>query len=215
MKIRLTPVLSGICLAAALVLPAGAVPSVYDITVDHATGGLGTGPFGSVSLNQNGTGVDFIVHINTGYGFVLTGSADFMNFKFNATGVSLSDITITQNAPNTLTAQTPAPGHSFDGDGTGQFGFGITGAPGQGSGGSDPFSTDIKFNVADSTISDFTVPNNLNFLFVVDVISPNGNTGPAAVPGGRQVPDGGSTMSLLGAGLVGLSLVRRKFGKKS
>lgn len=209
----LKPLLCGICLAAGLALPAGAVPVVYDITVDHATGGLGTAPFGTVSLNQNGTSVDFTVHINTGYSFVLTGAGDFMDFKFNATGVALGDITITQNAPKTLIAQTG----SFNGDGTGQFGFGITG-DGQKNGGAGAFgSVDLKFNVAGSTISDFTTANNLGFLFAVDLLSPNGNTGPAAVQGPprRQVPDGGSTAALLGAGLLGVGAVRRKLSKKA
>jgi hypothetical protein len=212
MKMTLKPLLCGICLAAGLALRAGAVPVVYDITVDHASGGLGPAPFGTVSLNQNGSGVDFIVHINTGFNYVLTGAADFMDFKFNATGVALSDITITQNAPKTLIAQTG----SFNGDGTGQFGFGITG-DGQKNGGAGKFSSDIKFNVANSTISDFTTANNLGFLFVVDILSPNGNTGPAAVQGPprRQVPDGGSTAALLGAGLLGVGAVRRKLGKKA
>lgn len=218
MKISFAKLLSGACLATALVLPAGAVPVVYDITVDHSSGtGLGTPPFGTVSLNQNGSSVDFVVHINAGYGFVLTGAGDFMDFKFNATGVALGDITITQNAPYTLLAKTG----SFNGDGTGQFGFGITGddgtKDGQKNGGAGAFSSDIKFNVAGSTIGDFTTANNLGFLFVVDIISPDGGaTGPAAVVGttDHRVPDGGFTMALLGTGLVGLGLVQRRFGKK-
>ena len=213
MKIKFTPFLSGLCLAATLVLPAAAVPTVYDITVDHSSGGLGTPPYGTVSLNQNGTGVDFIVHLATGYSFCLTGAGDEMDFKFNALGIALSDITITQNAPITLVAQSG----TLNGDGTGSFTYGITGTKAvQGNGGSGAFSSDIKFNVANSVISDFTVANSDNFLFVADLLGPNGSTGPAAVVGNtRIVPDGGSTMALLGAGLVGLGVVRRKFGKKN
>jgi hypothetical protein len=207
MKIKFASLLSGIGLAAALVLPAGAVPTVYNITVDHSSGsGLGPAPYGTVSLNQNGSGVDFIVHINTGYGFVLTGAGDDMDFKFNATGITLADITITQNATVTLSAATG----TLNGDGTGQFTYGITGAQGPGGSGA-LYNTDIKFNVANSTIGDFTQPNNLGFLFVVDVISPNGGaTGPAAVPNVPSVPDGGSTVLLLGASLMGIALIPRK-----
>jgi len=215
MKISLKSLLCGACLATGLVLPAGAVPTVYDITVDHSSGsGLGPAPYGTVSLNQNGSAVDFIVHINAGFGFVLTGAGDDMDFKFNATGVTLGDITITQNAPVTLVAQTG----TLNGDGTGLFGFGITGAPDQKGGGAGAiFNTDIKFSVAGSTIGDFTTANNLGFLFVVDIISPDGGaTGPAAVVGDphTRVPDGGFTMAMLGTGLVGLGLVQRRFGKK-
>ena len=184
----------------------------YDITVDHSSGsGLGTAPYGTVTLTQNGTGVDFTVHLTTGYNFVLTGAADFMDFKFNATGVSLADITITQNAPETLVAQTG----TFSGDGTGLFAFGITGT-GQKNGGAGKFNSDIKFNVANSVIGDFTTANSLGFLFVADLISPDGKaTGPAAVTGNgtRSVPDGASTMALLGTGLASLGLLRRKLGK--
>ena len=212
MKNKLTPLLSGICLAGVLALPMGAMAVSYDITVDHSSGsGLGTPPYGTVTLNQNGSAVDFTVHLVTGYEYVLTGAGDNMDFKFNATGVSLGDITITQNAPKTLIAQTG----SFNGDGTGSFGFGITG-DGQKNGGAGKFASDIMFSVANSTIGDFTTANSLGFLFVVDIISPDGkSTGPAAVTGTntRSVPDGASTMALLGTGLAGLGLVRRKLGK--
>jgi len=211
MKIKFTPLLSGICLATVLLLPVGAMAISYDITVDHSSGsGLGTPPFGTVTLNQNGTSVDFTVHLNTGYNFVLTGAADFMDFKFNATGVALGDITITQNAPETLVAQTG----SFNGDGTGAFGFGITGTN-QKNGGAGAFSSDIIFDVSNATITDFTQPNNLGFLFVVDIISPSGGaTGPAAVvPSVRSVPDGGTTALLLGASLTGIALIRRKLAR--
>ena len=40
---------------------------LYYITSDHATGGLGTAPFGSVNLVQNGTTVDVTVHLYSGY----------------------------------------------------------------------------------------------------------------------------------------------------
>ena len=188
----------------------GAMAISYDITVDHSSGGLGTPPYGTVTLNQDGTGVDFTVHINTGYSFVLTGAADFMDFKFNATGVALGDITITHDPSTyTLVAQTG----TFTGDGTGKFGFGITGST-QKNGGAGAFTGDIGFNVADSTISDFTQANNLGFLFVVDLLGPNGSTGPAAVPGNsRTVPDGGVTAMLLSASLTGIALIRRKFIK--
>jgi len=88
----------------------------FDFTSDHVTGGAGTPPFGTVTLTQVGTSVDVTVHLATGYSFVKTGSADFQNFKFNATGVTLSDITIIQNhQPFVLL---PATG-AFNGDGPG------------------------------------------------------------------------------------------------
>ncbi len=201
---------AGLAMMASAVLMAALNASAisYNITSDHATGGLGTPPFGTVDVTQNGANVSFTVHLNTGYWFVLTGAADFMDFKFNATGVALGDISITQNAPYTLVAAAGA----FNGDGTGNFGFGITGAPGQGNGGAGKFNSDIIFSVANATIADLTQPNNLGILFVADLLAPNGNTGPAdvTVPG---VPDGGTTMLMLGSALAGLGAIARRFKK--
>jgi len=180
----------------------------FDITSDHATGGLGTPPFGTVTVLQNGTTVDITVDLNAGYKFVLTGAADFMDFKFNATGVALADITIDQNATfdngNTLVAQAG----TFNGDGTGLFGFGITGT-GQKNGLNGAFDTDIIFHVAKATIADLTAPNELGMIFVADLYSSTtGNTGPADVS--VPVPDGGSTIALLGCVMVGVDFLRRR-----
>ncbi len=66
---------------------------IFQITSDHATGGLGTAPFGTVELSQTGTDpVEVTVTLTAGYTFVTTGSADFMYFKFNGAG-SASNIT--------------------------------------------------------------------------------------------------------------------------
>jgi hypothetical protein len=217
--INFKPILSGICLAAAVALPLGAMatPIVYDITSDHATGtgGLGTPPFGTVTLNQNGTSVDFTVHLYSPYYFCLTGAADFQDFKFNAVGVVVGDISITQNAPYTLVASAGA----YNGDGTGNFGFGITGLL-QGNGAAGAFNSDIMFSVANATIADLTVANNLGNIFVADLFSSNlnglqgtGNTGPADVSTPPRVPDGGTTAFLLGAVVSALGLVRRKLSR--
>ena len=209
MKTQITPVLSGICFAAALILPIGAKAVSYDISADLSSGSnLGTAPFGTVTLNQNGSGVDFTVHLNTGNNFVLTGALDEMDFEFNATGIVLGDITFPTPHTPTLSAQAGP----FNKGSVGNFAYGITGAPGQGNGSVDSFSSDINFKVANSTISDFTQPNNLNFLFAVDLFG-SGNTGPAAAPNVPSVPDGGATALLLGASFTGISLIRRKLAK--
>ena len=183
----------------------------YDITSDHATGGLGTAPFGTVTLTQSGANVDVSVALNSGYQFVLTGAGDFQDFKFNATGVALSDISITQNAPGagTLTATTG----TYNGDGTGLFGFGIAGSTQQ-NGLAGGFSTPINFSIANATIADLTQPNNLGILFVADLYSAStGNTGPADVTTSTSVPDGGATVAMLGAALVGLGSFRKMIRK--
>jgi hypothetical protein len=185
---------------------AKATPIVYDLTIDHCTGGCGTAPFGNISLNQNGTTVDLTVHLNAGNQFVLTGAGDFQDFKFNATGVVLADITVDAHAP-ALTADTG----TFNGDGTGSFGFGIT-CPSCGNGGSGAFTPDIVFHVANATIADLTAPNNDGFIFVADMLSAQtGNTGPVGVstPRTPTVPEP-MTSALIGTGLMSLFFLRRR-----
>ena len=79
--------------------------TVFELTSDHCTGGCGTPPFGTVTVTDDGLGnVDITVSLAAGYSFVKTGSADFMAFKFNATDVLLTDITVDQ----TVSGQTLA-----------------------------------------------------------------------------------------------------------
>jgi hypothetical protein len=168
--------------------PAQAAPIVGLFTSDHCTGTCGTAPFGSVTLTQTGTTVDVDVHLFAGNAFAKTGAADDQAFKFNATGVVLADITVDAHIPG-LVAATGA----FNGDGTGNFAFGIN-CPSCGGGGSSAFSNDIIFHVASATIADLTAPNNLGNIFVADLLGANGNTGPVDVsvvpapPIGRGLP---------------------------
>ena len=146
---------------------------IFELTSDHCTGGCGTPPYGTVSLTQNGTTVDVTVHLNPTNSFVKTGSADFEAFKFNGTGVVLADITVDVHAP-VLQAETGA----FNGDGTGQFSFGIA-CPTCANGSSGAFTNDIIFHVANATIADLTAVNNLGNIFVADLYGfASGNTGP-------------------------------------
>jgi len=177
----------------------------FDLNIDHCTGGCGTMPAGTVTLQQTGTTVDVTVHLLQGNLFASTGAVDFQAFKFNAVGVGVGDITIDAHTP-TLVVNTG----SFSGDGTGLFGFGIACSLGTcGPGGSNPFSADIMFHVASATIADLTAPNNLGFIFVADVLSgQTGNTGPV----GARVPEPASLL-LLGAGLAGIGIWRRRSTK--
>jgi hypothetical protein len=158
--------------------------TTFQFTSDHLTGGAGTPPFGTVTLTQAGANVDFDVTLTAGYQFILTGSADSEYFKFNdsAPGASAANITnITQNNPHGTMAGDMG---TFNGDGTGDFSFGIT-VPGLGNGGGpSAFDGPIDFTVTNATIAQLTQPNNLGQLFVADILAPNGNTGPvdASVP---------------------------------
>src|SRR5215468_12515037 len=71
----------------ALTAPSASAADVsFNLTSDHCTGGCGPAGtiFGTVALTQNGTTVDVVVHLNTGFAFANTGAADNQAFKFNA-----------------------------------------------------------------------------------------------------------------------------------
>jgi hypothetical protein len=207
-KLRASMMLAIGFLSAGLILastPAHAV--TYNLTSDHCTGGCGDPGtiFGTVTLTQNGTTADVTVHLDSPFAYAKTGAVDFQAFKFNATGVVLGDITVNAHTPG-LVAATGA----FNGDGTGNFVFGIN-CPGCGGGGSDAFTNDITFHVANATIADLTAPNNLGNVFVADVINTaTGNTGPvdASTPSVAAAEPG--TLLLLGSGLVGIGAWSRR-----
>lgn len=177
---------------------------VFNLTSDHCTGGCGTPPFGTVTVTQNGANVDVTVALATGYSFVKTGSVDFLAFKFNASGVVLADITVDAHVP----ALAAATG-TFNGDGTGDFAFGIS-CPLCGGGASDAFTTPIMFHVASATIADITAANAGGNIFVADVLAPNGNTGPVDVTGGSTTVPEPATVAFLGTGLVALGFLSRR-----
>src|SRR5262245_5162432 len=164
-----------VLLAASLSLPTSGHAVSFDLTSDNCTGGCGTAPFGTVDVTQNGANVNFVVHLANGLSWANTGAADFQLFKFNGTGVALTDIIVTQLfAGHTLQVNTGA----FNADGTGNFNFGISCATcGNGDLG---ITSTIAFTIANATIADVTAPNALLNVFVADVRGLTGNVGPVS-----------------------------------
>jgi hypothetical protein len=214
--------LAAAVVAAGFLLTMGAsrasADTVFDFTSCHVSGGCGTAPYGSVVLTQSGTSVNVVVTLESGAFFVKTGSGDNEAFKFigctgtgatacaGATSLTAADVTIT--SPTTPGLQVDFSNTSgLDGDGTGEFAFGIS-CPSCGMGGAGKFSGPIDFTVANATISDLEGLNSNGFNFVADVLLPNGNTGP--IDASNSVPDGGMTLMLLGGVMVGFEVVRRK-----
>jgi hypothetical protein len=126
-----------------------------------------------------------------------------MNFKFNVTGVS-GDITVNQTVPG---QQLVAAHGALNGDGTGDFSFGIM-CSACANGAAGGFTNAIVFHVLNATVANVTAPNNLGNIFVADVLAPNGNTGPVDV---TATPEP-ALLILLGVGLtsVGAAIRRRR-----
>ena len=209
----LTKNLKGVMIAAVAVVNLALAGSAFAIdlllTSDHCTGSCGPAPYGTVTLTQVGANVNFVVDLADGIGWAQTGAADFQLFKFNATGVVLGDISVTQTfAGQTLAAQTGA----FNGDGTGNFLFGIACTTcGNGNTG---ITSNLVFSVANATIAELTGANNLGNIFVADIFNGrtgagSGNTGPVDVTGVIPEPET-YAMLLAGLGLMGFVARRRK-----
>ena len=183
--------------------------TVYEFN-STAVGAFGSGPYGSVTLTQDGDDVDVTVDLRSDLNFVNTGGPHAV-FSFNATGVTTSDIT------NVLFNGIANPDYSIvmSGNNTpfGTFDFLIdctstncqNGAPGQQI---DP----LTFTVLDAFEADLVGLSSGGGLtdayFAADVIcisgSCNGETGNiGAVP----VP---AAAWLFGSGLLGLIGVARR-----
>ena len=207
---RSAKLLSVLALSAGLLgmTTAASHADTFFLTLDHCGGGCGTPPFGTVTVTQNGANVDISVSLTDSNQFVLSGAADMQYFKFNG-APSLASITVDQTAAGThLIADTGA----FNGDGTGNFTFGIscdTGICGNGAANALPLGTVLSFEVLGTTVAALTQANSLGNIFVVDLLSgTTGNTGPVAATL-NPVPLPPAAM-LFGAGLVGLGVLGRR-----
>jgi hypothetical protein len=197
--------------AAALALAAAALPAsavtVYTLDTSDPAANLGSGPYGTVSLTQNGANVDFNITLASGYNFVSTGGPHDV-FAFNATGVALADITnLAVAGGGTLAAHVPGGNSPF-----GTFGFGIdctSCANGAGGQQADP----LTFTVLNALISDFqslSTGGNPNAYFASDVITGSftGAVGAVGTPV-TPVPEP-ETYALMLAGLGAMGFIARR-----
>ena len=199
----------------------------FTFTSCHLSGGCGTATnFGTVTLTQSGTSVNFDVVLTSGNRFVETGAGGGELFLFNdsLSGSTITNITATLNGatviiPGGLSGFTNiSPAVMADGAGT------FTGSvectdPAACNGGSTPNINDLHFSVTNATIAALTTANSLGNIFVADILC--GQTGCGGLTGPVDVNTSTSVIPLPGAlplfatGLAGLIVLGRRRMKQA
>lgn len=176
---------------------------LFTLDQDGCSSGCGTGPFGTVKLVQGTNSVSVTVMLAPNENFVSTGAGDAL--EFNVKGNPTIDTASITNG----FAIGPAPNTAST---FGQFLESVTcdkiGCKG-GNGPTGPLSFTVE--LGGITVDDF-VANDQGYYFAADIMGTNGKTGNVAAKAGvtvQQTPEP-MTFSLLGAGLLGVGLLRRR-----
>ena len=199
--------------ACALIVPTAMADTVYNLTVDHCTGGCNPGApgtsMGTVTLHQVASGQVLVtINLVSPLYFVNTGIQNTIDFNLSGitTGVTATNFSNTHFSLDSGTAGT------YHFDGFGDFGFSIVMDTAQGAGGAINASP-LSFLVSATGLTEASFIGNAGgTIFGVDVYNTvNGNTGPIGTGGGTPPVPEPTSMALLGTGLVSLAgAIRRK-----
>jgi PEP-CTERM motif len=195
--------------AAALTLGASSAAQavVYNLNVDHCTGGCATGspPFATVTVLQNGANLDFTVQLLDSLVFQKSTAFDAFAFSFSDKVATVTSIV--DNGPGTFTSSPVATGQ----DGFGTFKQGIQNTATGG--------TTLSFTVLAETIGNLAVstipPGDTIALFAADVAGGGGTGNTGNIGGGvvAGVPEL-STWGMMLIGFAGLGFAFRQSRRK-
>jgi hypothetical protein len=184
-------------------VPAAHASVLFTLDQDACTGTCGTAPFGTILLVQTtSTLVTVTETLAANEFFAGTGAGDAL--EFNVTG----SITIGNITSGFGIGPAPDSASAF-----GAFLESVTCTACNGGNVGNPPGP-LSFTVTSAggvTIADF-VANSGGYFFAADIMGANGNTGNVAALGGgsvQAIPEPLS-LSLVGAGLLGLGLLRRR-----
>jgi len=191
------------------------------ISGSSCQGGSVPSGFGTVTLTQSGTSVNFDVVLTDGNRFVETGSGGSSLFLFNdsLSGSQITNITATLNGTTTslaLSGATSQPAIMADGTGTFTAQVFCTTAS-DCNGGSTPDINDLHFTVTSATLAQLETANANGNIFVADILcgaTQTGCTGGLTGPVDVSTPSTGapepSSTLLLSLALLGVVVVSRK-----
>jgi PEP-CTERM motif len=195
---------------ALLAAPGVGNASVYSLSVADPAAGLGSGPYGTVSVTQdvNGTSLDITETLNAGFKFH-AGNSNHPAFTFilGSSPISVSGVTSGFTLESTTSGSISAPpfgnfNYAFDCTGCGPgFAGGLTG----------PFSFVLSAASAltPSSLGFNTVSGN-NIYFTTDIVIANGNTGNVGATVSSAVPEPSTwAMMILGFLGIGFMMYRR------